>query len=153
MYYTLTNSLILCGIGLLVLLDQCTKFVALTYCLVPHRIVSWLTCEVVFNRGATMSLLSTTHPLYYTFFCMLIVVLLAAIAWYIFRQQDPWWQWGGIGIVGGGISNFIDRILHDGVVDFIDFHIGTYHWPAFINLADIFIVIGIGVIAWREFRK
>ncbi len=47
-------------------------------------------------------------------------------------------------IVGGAIGNLIDRIRFGAVIDFLDFHIGGYHWPAF-NIADICIVVGVGL--------
>jgi signal peptidase II len=48
-------------------------------------------------------------------------------------------------ILGGAIGNLIDRVLYGKVVDFIDFSVGTFHWPAF-NVADSALTIGIGVI-------
>lgn len=44
-------------------------------------------------------------------------------------------------VVGGAIGNLFDRLIHGYVVDFLDFYVGNYHWPAF-NLADTGIVIG-----------
>ncbi len=44
-------------------------------------------------------------------------------------------------IVGGALGNFIDRIRFRAVTDFLDFYIGTWHWPAF-NIADIGITVG-----------
>ncbi len=46
-------------------------------------------------------------------------------------------------IAGGAIGNLIDRIRFGAVIDFLDFHIGGWHWPAF-NIADICIVVGVG---------
>jgi signal peptidase II len=48
-------------------------------------------------------------------------------------------------IIGGAIGNVIDRIRLGAVVDFLDFHIGTWHWPAF-NVADSAICIGVAVM-------
>ena len=45
-------------------------------------------------------------------------------------------------IAGGALGNFIDRIRFSAVPDFIDFHIGDYHWFVF-NVADIFISLGV----------
>ncbi|MBQ5699936.1 MAG: signal peptidase II [Alphaproteobacteria bacterium] len=47
-------------------------------------------------------------------------------------------------IIGGAIGNLIDRVRFGAVIDFLDFHIGGWHWPAF-NIADICIVIGVGL--------
>ncbi len=47
-------------------------------------------------------------------------------------------------IAGGAIGNLIDRVRFGAVIDFLDFHIGGYHWPSF-NVADICIVVGVGL--------
>lgn len=47
-------------------------------------------------------------------------------------------------IAGGAIGNLIDRVRFGAVIDFLDFHIGGWHWPAF-NVADICIVVGVGL--------
>ena len=53
-------------------------------------------------------------------------------------------------ILGGALGNVIDRILYKAVPDFIDFHIGNFHWFIF-NLADIFITIGVICLILDEF--
>jgi signal peptidase II len=53
-------------------------------------------------------------------------------------------------IIGGAFGNVIDRIIHGGVTDFLDFYVGSYHWPAF-NLADSFIFIGVSILIFDEF--
>ena len=49
-------------------------------------------------------------------------------------------------ILSGAIGNLIDRLHYGEVIDFLDFHIAAYHWPAF-NVADSAICIGIGLVA------
>jgi signal peptidase II len=48
-------------------------------------------------------------------------------------------------ILGGAAGNFLDRLMRGTVVDFLDFYVRTYHWPAF-NLADSAIVVGAGIL-------
>lgn len=48
-------------------------------------------------------------------------------------------------VIGGALGNILDRIRFSGVTDFLDFYIGTTHWPAF-NLADVFVVCGVGLL-------
>ncbi len=48
-------------------------------------------------------------------------------------------------VIGGALGNIVDRLRFGGVTDFLDFYVGTAHWPAF-NLADVFVVCGIGVL-------
>ena len=45
-------------------------------------------------------------------------------------------------ILGGAIGNAYDRIFYGTVPDFMDFHIGNFHWFIF-NVADIFITLGV----------
>ncbi len=55
-------------------------------------------------------------------------------------------------ILGGALGNLYDRITLGHVVDFLDFYIGTYHWPAF-NVADSAICIGAALMIYESFRK
>jgi len=56
-------------------------------------------------------------------------------------------------VLGGSLGNLFDRIYYYAVPDFIDLHIGNYHWFIF-NIADIFITLGIiGLILVEIFKK
>ena len=54
------------------------------------------------------------------------------------------------GVLSGALGNLADRLVHFEVIDFLDFHIGSYYWPTF-NLADSFIVIGVGILLVEMF--
>jgi signal peptidase II len=56
------------------------------------------------------------------------------------------WMIHGLGLIAGGaVGNLIDRVRQGAVIDFLDFYVGTYHWPAF-NVADCALSIGAGCI-------
>ena len=55
-------------------------------------------------------------------------------------------------IVGGALGNLLDRVRYSSVPDFIDFHIGEFHWFIF-NIADIFISLGVFMLIILEFIK
>lgn len=55
-------------------------------------------------------------------------------------------------IIGGAVGNILDRLRFGGVIDFLDFHIGELHWPAF-NVADCGIVIGVAVILISQLKR
>ena len=70
--------------------------------------------------------------------------VIGAILYYIFVRAKSYERLPLALIAGGAIGNLIDRIRFGAVVDFLDFHIGALHWPAF-NIADICIVVGTGL--------
>ena len=55
-------------------------------------------------------------------------------------------------ILGGALGNVYDRMIHGYVVDFLDFHINNYHWPAF-NIADSAICIGAVILILISFKS
>lgn len=55
-------------------------------------------------------------------------------------------------ILGGALGNLYDRITLGHVVDFLDFYVGSYHWPAF-NIADSAIFIGAALMIYDSFRN
>ncbi|MCL5005046.1 MAG: signal peptidase II [Acidobacteria bacterium] len=75
------------------------------------------------------------------------VALLVTVVIVVWRSGDIHWQ-AGVGlalILGGAISNLVDRIRFGQVVDFLDFYYRGYHWPTF-NLADSAVVVGAGFL-------
>ena len=52
-------------------------------------------------------------------------------------------------ILGGALGNVFDRIIYNAVPDFIDFHVGNFHWFIF-NVADIFITLGVIFMIFLE---
>lgn len=69
-------------------------------------------------------------------------IIIALLLWYLLRRAKSYERTPLIFIVGGALGNLIDRIRFGAVIDFLDFHIGGAHWPAF-NIADSFITIGV----------
>ena len=55
-------------------------------------------------------------------------------------------------ILGGAVGNVIDRLAYGYVVDFLDFYLGGWHWPAF-NVADSAITVGAGLLIWDGLRR
>ncbi len=56
-------------------------------------------------------------------------------------------------VFGGAVGNYIDRLRFHYVIDFLDFHIDEfYHWPSF-NIADMAIVVGVGILMFLEWSK
>ena len=88
---------------------------------------------------------------------LFVVVSLLAIGAIIFlyiriREDEKTLALSFSLVLSGAIGNLIDRLRYGEVVDFLDFHLSTYHWPAF-NVADSAICIGIGLMALELFRR
>ena len=78
-------------------------------------------------------------------FFFLTSILAMGLLITIFLRLDPRDWWGQLtiaSIFGGAIGNFIDRLQYGEVIDFLDFYINGYHWPAF-NVADSAISVGV----------
>jgi signal peptidase II len=85
---------------------------------------------------------------------VLTLVILALMAW-LARSLE--WHRPAINlsagiVLGGALGNFLDRLRHGAVVDFLDFHWRTWHYPTF-NIADTGICVGLAVILWLEMQR
>ncbi len=100
----------------------------------------------VHNFGAAFSFLSTESGWQRWLFAGLAIVISVMIVFWISRLKigERFTAIGLALVLGGAVGNLVDRIYHGYVIDFLDFHLGTNHWPAF-NVADI--AISVGVVA------
>ncbi len=76
--------------------------------------------------------------------CSTTLIALGVLVW-IYRRYGRYSRWiaGALGLVGGGaLGNLLDRLRYGAVVDFLDFYLGNWHWPAF-NIADSGICVGV----------
>ncbi len=78
------------------------------------------------------------------FFIAISFITLAAILVYMSKIPKGLEFFSISLIFGGAVGNLIDRIMLGKVIDFIDFYVGTWHWPAF-NVADSALTVGIGL--------
>lgn len=133
--------------GLVIILDQLTKYLVLRFMplYTAREIIPGLFNLVhVRNTGAAFSILAGANSLWrQVFFVSITIFVLAVlvIAYRKLRRDDHWMRTAYALICGGAAGNLIDRLRFGEVVDFLDFYIGAYHWPAF-NVADSAISIG-----------
>lgn len=102
----------------------------------------------VHNTGAAFGLLSGAHAdLRIPFFVVVSLIAFGVISTLVYKAAaDKLVYVSALGLIlGGAVGNFIDRIRFGFVVDFLDFHLGASHWPAF-NVADIAISVGVGLL-------
>ena len=102
---------------------------------------SFINFDLIWNTGIGFGILSSTSSLIYNFISFLIFGVIILLGYYYF-QSDKYEKFIFSTIIGGAIGNFYDRFFFKAVPDFIDFHIGNFHWFTF-NLADVFITFGI----------
>ncbi|WP_446007935.1 signal peptidase II [Candidatus Electrothrix sp.] len=99
------------------------------------------------NSGAAFGMLSGMPLLWrQIFFISIAVVALVALVLMQRKmgKENAWYTLCFALIGGGAVGNVIDRVLYGSVVDFLDFYIGKYHWPAF-NVADSAIFVGVTI--------
>ena len=110
---------------------------------------NFLNIYLVWNEGIAFGLLSMADSELYNFISILISAIILVIIFMIFRAEGIK-KFALLMILGGAIGNLYDRIIFGAVPDFIDFHIGDFHWFIF-NFADIFITVGVFFMILIEF--
>lgn len=142
-----------CWLGLalaVAVADQATKALALNY-LILHRpvpVVPTLDLMLTYNTGAAFSLLSDAGGWQrWLFIALALAISAILVRWLAVLPAHDRWSAGALTLVlGGAVGNLVDRVFRDGkVVDFVYFHVGDFHWPAF-NLADSAICVGAAVL-------
>ena len=144
------------GVALVVvLLDQVTKITMSKLLLYgqSETITTYFNLVMVYNKGAAFSFLSDQPGWQRYFFTGVSVLASAFILWMLKRNPDQrLFCWALALILGGAIGNLIDRVAYGHVIDFLDFHVHGWHWPAF-NVADSAITVGAILFVLDEFRR
>ncbi len=97
------------------------------------------------NRGVSFGLFNSDNPWGRYVFVAVAAVVVAALLYWLWREATRWSTFAVGLIVGGAVGNVVDRVQFGAVVDFLDFHVAGYHWPAF-NAADSGICIGAAML-------
>ena len=119
---------------------------------VDYYIYPFLNIYLVWNTGIGFGLFSLESSTMYHAVTLLIAIVNIILMVFLIKSK-------GLNsyliatILGGSLGNLFDRIYYYAVPDFIDFHVGNFHWFIF-NIADIFITVGIiGLIFTEIFKK
>ncbi|MBI5519882.1 MAG: lipoprotein signal peptidase [Desulfovibrio sp.] len=130
-----------------ILPDQITKAV------IQRKYALWDTDPVipgffnlvhVLNKGAAFGFLNRPDMDWQVWFFVAVTIFAVGFIYYLLTtadEGDRFFIWGLGLVLGGALGNLIDRVRTGFVVDFLDFYVGEYHWPAF-NTADIAITSG-----------
>ncbi|MBS1210730.1 MAG: lspA [Proteobacteria bacterium] len=108
---------------------------------------------LVYNPGAAFSFLADHAGWQRWFFVILAIVICGWLLSMIWQHRREVLQPAAFAlVVGGALGNVIDRLVYGRVVDFLDFHLGLQHWPAF-NLADSAICLGVTLMIVAQLRE
>ena len=109
----------------------------------------FLNIYLIWNEGIAFGLFSFNENNLYNFLTIFIFIIVFVIL-YMISKSSGLKKYSLLMILGGALGNVFDRIIYKAVPDFIDFHIGNFHWFIF-NFADIFISIGVIFLIIMEF--
>lgn len=132
----------------IVVVDQVTK-VSVMESMRLHEsipvIANLFSITYIRNPGAAFGFLSSSSSSFrFVFFGLTSVFAVGLLGMIMVRMpKDDWMgRLSVAGILGGAIGNLLDRLRYGEVIDFLDFYINGYHWPAF-NVADSAITVGV----------
>ena len=119
---------------------------------IDFYIYSFLNFYLVWNTGIGFGLASMETNIYYHILTTIIVIINIGLMFFLTKSKGIYAYLIAL-IIGGSLGNLFDRIYYYAVPDFIDLHLGNYHWFIF-NVADIFITAGIiGLITVELLKK
>lgn len=138
--------------GLVMLADQASKL-AILRAFAPggwRELTGFFNLVLVYNQGAAFSFLAGAGGWQKWFFLGLALAISAWIAGALKKHAgEPLLALALSLVMGGALGNAIDRVLYGAVVDFLDFHLAGWHWPAF-NVADSAITVGAVLLVWEQ---
>ena len=118
---------------------------------VDFYIYPFLNFYLVWNTGIGFGIASLEADFVYHILTIIIAAINLILIIILFKTKGIYQYLIAI-VLGGSLGNLFDRMYYFAVPDFIDIHIGEYHWFVF-NVADIFITIGIIGILYMELLK
>lgn len=119
----------------------------------PYQVTSFFNLTLLYNHGAAFSFLSNNQTSWQLIMFACISMIAAIVLTYLIIKQPVTAKLNLFGfamILGGALGNFYDRAFRGFVIDFLDFHIGNYHWPAF-NVADACITTAVTLLVLGSF--
>jgi len=141
--------------AIVVILDQLTKAAITTYFILHQSIEiisGFFNITYIRNPGAAFGILRDVSGTFRTLFLTSVSFAALIIIFFVYRNiKNTASRIAFSLIAGGALGNLIDRIRFGEVIDFLDFYIGRYHWPAF-NVADSAITVGIFIAVLFLYR-
>ena len=101
----------------------------------------FLNIYLIWNEGIAFGLFSFDQHNLYNILTVIILIIILIILFFLIKAEGLK-KYALLMVFGGAIGNLFDRIIYKAVPDFIDFHLGNFHWFIF-NVSDIFISVGV----------
>jgi signal peptidase II len=110
---------------------------------------SCISLNLTFNKGVAFSMFSSLGP----YLKYIQIALIGGVFAYVISQKEVLKEYAvALGLIlGGGVSNLLDRFMQEGVVDYVYWHCGFDF--AIFNFADVMIDLGVIIILWIGFKK
>ena len=118
---------------------------------IDFYIYPFLNFYLVWNTGIGFGIASMEANIYYHILTFIIIIVNFGLVYFLVKSEKVHAYLIAL-IIGGSLGNLFDRIYYYAVPDFIELHIGKYHWFVF-NVADIFITVGIIGLLFVELLK
>ena len=118
---------------------------------IDFYIFPYLNFYLIWNTGIGFGLAAMDTNIYYHILTTIIALVNIGLIYFLIKSKGIYTYLLAL-IIGGSLGNLFDRIYYYAVPDFIDLHIGNYHWFIF-NVADIFITVGIIGLVFIEILK
>ena len=119
---------------------------------IDFYIFPFLNFYLIWNTGIGFGLVAMETNIYYHILTSIIVIINIGLIFFLIKSKGIHVYLIAL-IIGGSLGNLFDRIYYYAVPDFVDLHLGDYHWFIF-NVADIFITVGIiGLILIELLKK
>ena len=109
----------------------------------------FLNIYLIWNEGIAFGLFSFYQDNLYNILTVIILIIILIILFFLIKAEGLK-KYALLMVFGGAIGNLFDRIIYKAVPDFIDFHVGNFHWFIF-NVSDIFITLGVIFLIYLEF--
>ncbi len=132
----------------IILVDQITKLIARDNIelFTQKYVAPFWNWTLAYNTGAAFSLFANQGGWQRIFFGLIASVVAIGLVFFILNRKFSVLTGIAISfILGGAVGNLVDRVMVGHVTDFIDWHYGIHHWPAF-NVADSFITVGVALL-------
>ena len=118
---------------------------------IDFYIFSFLNFYLVWNTGIGFGLAPLESNVFYHLLTLVITTINLVLIYFLFKAKGIYVYFFAL-VIGGSLGNLFDRIYYYAVPDFIDIHLGNFHWFIF-NIADIFITFGIIGLVFFELTK